>query len=94
MCLLGLSENSFLEVKVGVLLKASWDAVQPWGQGHWVSYRQWGASWRSAPGAAPLPEQQGCPHLGLLETLETSALSKLGKHNPCALGLPLGALPG
>ena len=43
---------------------------------------------------ALLPVRKGGPQVGLLEILETSALSKLGKHNPCALGLLLGALPG
>ena len=68
--------------------------MQPRGWGQRVTYGQRGVSRCSVRGAAPLPVQQGCPQLELLETLETSALSKLGKRNPHALGLLLGALPG
>lgn len=57
-------------------------------------------SWLDSEGRRTSEKHHGMQHnhedsdKGLLETLEISALSKLGKHNLCAPGLLLGALHG
>lgn len=91
MCSLGLSANSS---------RKSW----PDGEGRSTSDKSLGMQCSrgdrndgvgrgSAAGAALLQVQRGCFQLGLLETLGTSALSKLGQRNPRSPALLLGALP-